>query len=225
MHARRALIGLLAGAALAGAAAPALAHVEVLPSTGAVEQAQEFTIRVPTERPIPTTGVQVSFPSQITVYAFAPPPAGWRMTPVQRDGRFVGVRYSGGRIPVAQYLDFHLLGTPTVKGTAVWKARQTYADGTVKPWTGPPEGPGAVASESGATDPGPAPAVTIGAPGATASGVAPSAGGPSRDHSGAAVWLGVIAIGLAAFACVVVGLLWSSRPMPLPLDDDAAGRP
>jgi hypothetical protein len=31
----------------------------------------------------------------------------------------------------------------------------------------------------------------------------------------------VIAIGLAALACVAVGFLWSSRPMALPDDDDS----
>ena len=130
-------------------------------------------MRVPTERAVPTTAVQVTFPSQVTVYAFAPPPAGWRMTTVQRGGRFVAVRYTGGAIPPDQYLDFHFLGTPTAYGTAVWKALQTYADGKVKPWTGPPEAPGATSKESGPTAPAPAPSVEISAPGAapaTASG-------------------------------------------------------
>jgi len=206
----------LAALVLAVGVSTASAHVEVLPTTGTVEQAQEFTVRVPTERTVPTTAVQVTFPSQVTVYAFAPPPAGWRMTTVQRGGRFVAVRYTGGAIPPNQYLDFHFLGTPTAYGTAVWKALQTYADGKVKPWTGPPEAPGAASAESGPTAPGPAPAVEISAPGA-----APAASnGGSGDDSGAAVWLGVIAIGGAALALVGVGLLWASRPMALPSDDD-----
>lgn len=219
-------INVLAVAALAllVSVAPASAHVEVLPSTGTVEQAQEFTVRVPTERPLPTVAVQVSFPAQVTVYAFGPAPAGWRTTPIRRDGRFVGVRYTGGSIPVDHYLDFHFLGTPTAYGTAVWKSLQTYADGKVKPWTGPPEAAGAVASEGGPTAPGPAPAVVIGVAGATPAAGSGTTG--SGDDSGAAVWLGVIAVGLSALACVGVGLLWSSRPMTLPTDDDpGTGRP
>jgi len=94
----------------------------------------------------------------------------------------------------------------------------------VKPWTGPPEAAGTTSAESGPTAPGPAPAVEISAPGA-----APAASnGGSGDDSGAAVWLGVIAIGVAALALVGVGLLWASRPMTLPGDDDGGdvtGRP
>ena len=71
-----------------------------------------------------------------------------------------------------RYVDFHVLGTPFESGTAVWKTRQTYADGLVKPWTGPPEKPGEEAPESGPTDPGPAATVTILEPGQAASGAA-----------------------------------------------------
>jgi uncharacterized protein YcnI len=219
---RRPLIPAIAVLGLLAAAPVALGHVEVLPTTGVVEQAQEFVIRVPTERPLPTTGLQVTFPPQVTVYAFGAPPAGWRMTPIQRNGRYVGVRYTGGSIPVGQFRDFPLLGTPTVKGVALWKSLQTYADGKVKPWIAAPQAPGAASPESGPTDPGPAPAVTIAAAGASATAPGPaSTRGSSGVHSGAAIWLGVIAIGLAALACVAVGFLWSSRPMALPDDDDS----
>jgi hypothetical protein len=224
MLARRTAMLVAAAAALLASCGTALAHVQVLPSTGAVQQSQEFTIRVPTERPLPTTAVQVTFPSQITVYAFAPPPPGWTMTRAQRDGRYSSVTYTGGTIPVGGYVDFHVLGTPTVAGTAVWRARQTYADGKVKPWTGPPEKPGAASAEAGPTAQGPAAAVTVSA---TASAVpaaqAPAPGGRSDDHSGAAVWLGVIGIALAALALLAAGLLWSSRPATLPPDDPDAG--
>ena len=86
--------------------------------------------------------------------------------------------YSGGSIGVDRYADFHVLGTPFESGTAVWKARQTYADGKVKPWTGPAEQPGQEAPESGPTDPGPAAVVTVLEPGAGrhGRGAAPSPG-------------------------------------------------
>jgi uncharacterized protein YcnI len=223
MSARRTAILVAAAAALLACCGTALAHVQVLPATGAVQQSQEFTIRVPTERPIPTTAVQVTFPSQITVYAFAPPPPGWTMTRAQRDGRYSGVTYSGGRIPVGGYVDFHVLGTPTAAGAAVWRARQTYADGKVKPWTGPPEKPGAVSTEDGPTAQGPAAVVTVAATGSAVPTQAPAAGGTRDDHSGAAVWLGIIGIALAALALLAAGLLWSSRPTTLPPDDPGAG--
>jgi uncharacterized protein YcnI len=218
----RALIASLAAAAWLAGAGAALAHVEVLPTSVPAGEATEFTIRVPTERDVPTTRVRVDFPDQVTVFSFAEPPQGWRLTPLrQTDGRFRGVVYSGGRIPVGRYADFRLLGTPFEEGLAVWPARQTYADGQVKPWTGPPELPGAAAApESGPTDPGPAAAVEIGAPESAAGGAA--AAGDEDDESGTAIWLGVIAIAISLLAALAVGFLWSRRPATLPEDRDGA---
>jgi hypothetical protein len=34
------------------------------------------------------------------------------------------------------------------------------------------------------------------------------------------VWLGLIGLGVAALACVGVGLLWAGRPAELPADED-----
>jgi hypothetical protein len=209
---------LVAAAWLAGAG-QALAHVEVLPGEVAAGESTEFTIRVPNERDVPTTRVRVEFPSQVTVFSFAEPPAGWGMAPLRaNDGRFRGVVYGGGRIPVGRYADFRLLGTPFEEGLAAWPARQTYADGQGKPWTGPPELPGeAAAPESGPTERGAAPAVEIGPPGSSA-GAAPAAG--DDGDSGAAIWLGVIAIAISALAALAVGFLWSTRPARLPDDGD-----
>jgi uncharacterized protein YcnI len=215
----RALIATAAAAAWLACAGVAAAHVDVLPTPVPAGEAVEFTVRVPTERDLPTTGVQVDFPPQVTVFSFAEPPPGWRMTPVRRqDGRFRGVIYTGGIIPVGRYQDFEMLGTPFEEGTAVWRTRQTYADGKVKPWTGPPEQPGAEATESGPTDPGPAAAVEITAPGTAPAGAAAPA--DDDDGSGAGIWLGVIAIGISLLAALAVGFLWSTRPARLPEDGE-----
>jgi Domain of unkown function (DUF1775) len=215
----RALIASVAVAAWLACAGVATAHVEVLPTSVPAGEAVEFTVRVPTERDLPTSRLSVEFPPQVTVFSFAEPPPGWRITPLRRpDGRFRGVVYSGGSIPPARYADFRMLGTPFEEGTAVWASRQMYADGQVKAWTGPPEPPGAESTESGPDQPGPAAAVEITAPG-TASGEAPAAAGDEDDGSGAAIWLGVIAIGISLLAALAVGFLWSTRPARLPEDE------
>lgn len=210
----------LATTALAiGGAAPAAAHVDVLPGQVAQGEPLEFTVRVPTERAVPTTQVRIEFPDQITVYSFAAPPPGWAMRPVLGpDKRFRAVIYSGGRIPVGQYADFHMLGTPFESGDAVWKTRQTYADGKVKPWTGPPEKPGAVAEESGPTAPGPAAVVTVAEPGQAVGGSATTTT-TTKDDSGAGIWLGVIAIAISGLSLLALGFLWSTRPARLPGGD------
>jgi uncharacterized protein YcnI len=214
-------IGALAALALMIAGvAPAAAHVDVLPREVAQGEALEFTVRVPTERNLPTTEVRIDFPTQVTVFSFAAPPPGWTMRPLRGpDQRFSGVIYSGGRIPVGQYADFRVLGTPFESGSARWKARQTYADGKVKPWTAAPEKPGGAISESGPTTPGPAAIVTIAEPGQT---VGPAAVATTNDDSGAAIWLGVIAIAISAFALLALGFLWSTRPARLPGGDGGA---
>ncbi len=189
----------------------------MLPREVAQGEAVEFTIRVPTERDLATTAVEVEFPPQVTVFSFAEPPPGWTMRPLRAgDGRFRGVRYAGGRIGVGRYADFRVLGTPFESGTATWPARQTYADGLVKPWTGPPESGDEPVAETGPEEPGPAAAIEIGEPGEPAG--AEVAGG-ADDGSGAAVWLGVIAIGISALAALGVGLLWSTRPARLPEEE------
>lgn len=212
-------MALAALALLAGGAAPAVAHVDVLPTEVAQGEPLQFTIRVPNERDLATTKVRVDFPAQVTVYSFAPPPPGWTMLPVRSaDKRFRSVVYSGGEIPVGQYADFHVLGTPFEAGTALWKTRQTYADGAVKPWTGAPEKPGEVAAESGPAAPGPAAAVTVAEPG-QAVGVTSTT---TTDDSGAAIWLGVIAIAISGLSLLALGFLWSTRPARLPGGDGDA---
>jgi uncharacterized protein DUF1775 len=195
--------------------------VDVLPTTVERSTAAEFTVRVPTEREVPTTAVTVRFPSAVTVFAFQPTP-GWTRTVLKKsDGTITGVRYTGGRIAVGEYQDFTFLGTPFGPlGQTAWKALQTYADGKVKPWTGPPEKPGAVSEEGGPTAPGPAAAVQIVARGGTttASSVPVSTSSSSGDDSGAGIWLGIIAIIFAGGALLATGFLWSTRPMALPED-------
>lgn len=219
MRARIALGALVASLA---AAAPAAAHVDVLPALVEQGKALELTVRVPTERNLPTTAVHVQFPSQVTVYSFGEPPRGWTVKPeLATDGRLRGVTFQGGTIPVGRYADFTMLGTPFQTGTVLWKVLQTYQDGQVKPWTGTPVAEGGSAQETGPSAPGPAARMDIAPAGTVVSGapatVVTRGGG---GDSGAAIWLGVIAIGISALAAVGVGLLWSTRPARLPEDDE-----
>lgn len=205
--------------ALLVAAVPAAAHIDVLPRTAVQNEAQEFTLRVPVERNVPTVAVSVDFPDEILVYSFGPAPAGWTVEPrLADDGLFEGVDFTGGAIPVNGYLDFTFLGTPFESGTAIFPARQRYADAQTKPWTDPePEEEGAPRSEDGPTEPGPAPRVEIAAAGD------PAAAGATvvttSGDSGAGIWLGVIAIAISALALAALGFLWSTRPARLPQDD------
>lgn len=205
----------VAAAALT-AAATATAHVVVLPQIAPKGSPTEFTLQVPTERNIPTIAVRVMFPPQVTVYSFKVPPSGFTVTPIlARNQSIIGAVFRG-TIPVGNYQTFQFLGTPFTTGPTRWPAYQTYADGKIKPWTGPVEAAGSVSPETGPTQPGPASSVQIVVAG-TATGTT------SGSSSDVGIWLGLIAIVIAGGAAVAVGLLWTTRPARLP-DDDRTDR-
>ncbi len=204
------------------AAAPAVGHVEVLPTTVTQNAFTEFTARVPTEREVATTSVRITFPPQVTVSSFAAPPAGWTLQEtLADDDRTIGVVYRGGTIGVDRYLDFTFLGVGFDTGTTIWKTKQTYADGVVKSWTGPPEVPGDEGPETGPNQPGPASAIEVVAAGAAPAATV-SASANKDENSGAGIWLGLIAIVVAAAAFLAAGFLWTTRPMKLPDDEPPA---
>lgn len=207
--------GIFLGAAIGAlAAGTATAHVEVLPAEATVNAVQEFVIRVPVEGAVATTRVRVTFPKQVVVVRFATSPGWSRRTVAAADGGIGGVVYEGGRARPDEYAEFRLLATPIEPGPALWKVEQTSADGTTKPWTGPPRDESDPGAESGPSTPGPAPATRF-LP-------APSAGtATAKDESSpAGIWLGIVAIGIAAASLMGMGFLWSSRPMRLPPDGE-----
>ena len=212
-HALRFLIGL---ASLA-VAAPAVAHVDVLPSEVTVGEAQRFTIRVPTEGEVATTSLRITFPADVIVYSFATPPAGWTVKPVEAGGTYTAAEYRGSPVGPDRFIEFEFLGNPRAVGATSWPVLQRLADGKVKRWTGPPETEGA--PETGVDAPGPAAIVNIrDAEAATASAATETT---KRTSSSAGIWLGVVAVAFSALAALMTGLLWSSRPAKLPEDEPA----
>ena len=216
--------GALALAILGALATPsaAAAHVTVLPERPKLNTEQEFIVRVPNERDVPTTKLQVLFGTDLRAGQFAPKP-GWTRKVLRRAARAYGVVWSGGRIAPGEYADFRFLAAPRLAGQAVFKAYQTYADGKTKQWSGPPEKPGVAEQETGLDEPGPSPAVDVTAtpdvpsPAAAATGATSAA--TKTTSSDAAIWLGVIAIVIALGAVLGVGWLWSTRPAALPPDE------
>jgi Domain of unkown function (DUF1775) len=219
---RKALRGIVPGICFAVLlAATAAAHVDVLPAEATVNEAREFVIQVPVEREVATTRVKVTFPKQMVVVRFAATPGWTRRTIAAADGSIAGVVYDG-RVGRDEYAEFRLIATPVEQGSATWKVEQTYSDGVVKPWTGPPDEEGQASVETGPSDPGPAPVTRFVA---TASAAPASAGGTNDDSSPAGIWLGIIAIGIAGAALTAAGFLWSTRPMTLPAEDALADEP
>jgi uncharacterized protein YcnI len=118
----------------------AYAHVTVLPVTVPVATTQVFTIRVPTERDVPTTSVRIEFPPELLVARFAPMPEWTREVEQDGAGRIVAATWSGGAIGADEYQDFVFLGrTPREPGVLTFNAYQTYEGGETVAWVEPPD--------------------------------------------------------------------------------------
>ena len=152
--------GLAAACALAFVvldAAVAGAHVTVSPSS--IPQGTSdaiLTFRVPNESATAAvTGLRVQFPLDHPIILLNPEAgSGWQATVVKTalpkpvttdDGTFSStvseIDWTGGTIPVGQFGEFNVLaqGIPTGTPELVFKAIQSYGDGTVVSWIEVPD--------------------------------------------------------------------------------------
>jgi uncharacterized protein YcnI len=132
----------------------AAAHVVVKPNEVGVGAFQTFTIGVPVEKDIPTTGLRVVIPQGLKHVSPNVKP-GWTIS-IQREGegddaRVTEVSWTGGIIPEGQRDDFLFSAqVPSEQTTIIWKAYQTYQDGTVISWD---QDPNEQTSDDGSSGP------------------------------------------------------------------------
>lgn len=128
---------LIALCLLFGTASVAWAHVRVLPEEVPADSFEVFTVRVPTERDVPTTEVRVEVPEGFTVSRVEPVP-GWDYELEEEGGTVSAIAWSDGEIGETEFRQFDIQGkAPAEPGEYAWNAYQTYADGEVVEWTGP----------------------------------------------------------------------------------------
>jgi periplasmic copper chaperone A len=206
------------GAALVAvlALAPtAVAHVTLQPEEAPAGGFTRLDVRVPNERDnADTTKVDVQFPPGFLSVSYEPVP-GWDIKitkrkldkPVEQFGEQVTeevgrITFTGGPIGPGEFQDFGLsLAVPDKPGTVVtFKAIQTYSNGEVVRWIGPPD------SEE------PAPQVKLTAAEAEGGAAAePAAGQPAADggdDDGGSDTLAIIAliVGIAGLAAGLAAL-------------------
>lgn len=117
----------------------AWAHVTVNPEEVPAGEFETLTVKVPTEKEMPTTEVRVEVPEGFTVSAVQPVP-GWTHEFEREGGEVTAVVWSGGEIGPEEFQQFPISArTPEEPGEYAWRAFQTYEDGSVVEWTGPPE--------------------------------------------------------------------------------------
>jgi uncharacterized protein YcnI len=118
-------------------ASVASAHVRVVPEEVPAGSFEVLTVRVPTEKDIPTTEVRVEIPEGFTISRVEPVP-GWTYELEEEAGVVRAITWSGGEIGATEFQQFNIQGqTPEEPGEYPWSAFQTYEDGSVVEWTGP----------------------------------------------------------------------------------------
>jgi uncharacterized protein YcnI len=170
----------IAGAALV----PTLswAHAVVYPRQSATGGYEKYVLRVPNEKGVATTRVELRFPAGLRVTSFAEV-AGWQLEVVMDSAKAITAAIWTGTLPPQRFIEFPFVGAnPKTDTKLVWPAYQTYADGERVEWTGP-EG-----------SKRPASVTTIGAAAAAASA---GAGGLTRWLPWVAVVLSLLSLGLA----------------------------
>ncbi|MGH4027102.1 MAG: YcnI family protein [Pseudonocardiaceae bacterium] len=196
------VLGVVGGLLLG--AAPAPAHVSVVPDAAPGGSTGVLTFRVPNEREnTATVKVEVFLPGRQPIPSVRPAPVpGWHTTvvgkPVDGPSRSAGtaqvtsIVWDGGVIAPGRSTDFAVsMGPLPERGRLVFKTLQTYADGAVARWIEEPA--------AGGVDPvHPAAVLTLtsGGPGATA-----------RSSAGPGAWYVLPgAIALTGLLASAVGL-------------------
>jgi uncharacterized protein YcnI len=114
-----------------------LAHAVVFPRASAPGAYERYVLRVPNERNVPTTRVEILFPSDVKVVSFADV-QGWQIE-IQRDSaaRIVAAVWTGSLAP-ERFVEFPFVAVnPKSPAEIHWPAFQTYGDGQRVEWTGP----------------------------------------------------------------------------------------
>jgi uncharacterized protein YcnI len=137
---RIAVVALAAGVmALTAGAATAFAHIQVSPTVAAPNDAVRFTLLVPGELDQPTTKVELQIPAGVLPFSWGETPGWTRKLTQAADGSVASVTWTGS-VPADGFVEFSFLAaTPPEAGEISWKAVQTYGDGTVVRWIGPPD--------------------------------------------------------------------------------------
>lgn len=208
-------LALLAATAVmaAGALAPAASsHSIVLPFSSRPADLQLYTVVVPTEADSPTTEVALKVPEGIDFMLVKEAP-GWQVKIERRNDRIDVVRWTGSA-PPDSFAEFGLIArNPILEGDLPWRITQTYGNGDVVRWIGPPgsEFPASVTKLSEAADPVDVATGLNGGDAPTSSGTSEASGttaaadGDSSDtiaRAGAGV---ALLLGLGAVAGLLIG--------------------
>ena len=132
------ILFLMTVAALLAVSTASIAHVTVSPKQSSPGAWQTYEIRLPNEKTVATTALEVRFPAGLQVKSFEDKP-GWTVEPLRDSaGAITGARWTGQLAP-ERFVELGIIAVNPKSGSdVIFSATQTYADGTVVNWSGPP---------------------------------------------------------------------------------------
>lgn len=136
-HPRHMIRILIMGAVVASLVpALAFAHAVVFPRKSATGAYERYVLRVPNEKTVATTRVEIHFPDGVRITAFADVP-GWQLQVLTDSARrIVGAVWTGD-LPPARFVEFPFMAANPRNATdLVWPVYQTYGDSDRVDWTG-----------------------------------------------------------------------------------------
>jgi uncharacterized protein YcnI len=135
---RRALVAAsLVGAVSALLPTAANAHVTVWPRAASHGAYERYVVRVPNEKDVATTRVEIRFPAAVRISSFLDVP-GWKLEVVTDSaGKITGAVWTGN-LPPKRFVEFPFVAVNPKEGASVaWPAFQTYEGNQIVEWTGP----------------------------------------------------------------------------------------
>jgi uncharacterized protein YcnI len=117
----------------------AQAHVSITPRASTHGATEKYTIRIPTEGTVATTGADIEFPAGVIVETVQAP-AGWKYEVKRQDDRIISMAIQADVKP-GEFIEVAFVArNPRSGERIVWTLRQRFADGTVTDWTKGPNG-------------------------------------------------------------------------------------
>ena len=136
--------------------ATASAHAVVFPKKSTPGAYEKYVLRVPNEKDVPTTRVEIRFPAGLRVVSFGDV-AGWQLQEVRDSANAIVAAVWTGSLPAERFVEFPFVAVnPKENATLAWPAYQTYANGERVEWVGPPDGekPASATDIAGSNDAG-----------------------------------------------------------------------
>jgi uncharacterized protein YcnI len=113
------------------------AHAVVFPKSSTPGAYEKYVLRVPNEKGVPTTRVEIRFPSSIRVVSFGDV-EGWTLEQIRDSANAIVGAVWTGSLPPERFIEFPFVAVnPTESATLTWPVYQTYTDNERVAWTGP----------------------------------------------------------------------------------------